>query len=153
MVGTNPAAGSATSTISTEIIPLSFTFSNGVTLDGTTKVAPTIASPIFQSAAFVSGNTQYGDAIQRAEFWNYVSTTSPAYHVFLGQPTVLPTVMISVPQNQGVEFTGSRSGRPIGLISISWFSAQLKNLLGSLHISAQTLPIFLTYNTFLYIHS
>ncbi len=153
MVGTNPAAGSATSTVSTEIIPLSFTFSNGVTLDGTSKVQDTIASPIFQAAKFKSGTTQYGDAIQRAEFWNDVSTSSPTYHVLFGQPTVLATQAIAVPANQGTEFTGSHSGKPIGLISISWLSSHLQNLLVSLHISAQTMPIFLTYNTFLYIHS
>lgn len=150
MVGTNPASGSASSTIPTEIIPLSFTFSNGVTLDGTTKVQSTIASPIFQSAAFKSGTTQYGDAIQRAEFWNYVSTTSSNYHVLFGQPTVLATESIAVPSNQGTELTGSSSHRQIGLIDYSWFSSHLKNLLGSLHISSQVMPIFLTYNTFLY---
>jgi hypothetical protein len=148
MVGTNPAQGSATTTIPTEIIPLRFTFSNGVTLDGTTKVASTEASPIFQAASFKSGYTQYGDAIQRAEF-----SASAGYHVLLGQPTVLPTQSISVPANQGTEFTGSHSGAPIGLISDSWFSSHLKNLLVSMHISPQTLPIFLTYNTLLYIHT
>lgn len=150
MVGTNPAAGSATSTIPTEIIPLSFTFANGVTLDGTTKVQATIASPIFQQASFKSGTTQYGDAIQRANFWNDVSTRSPNYHVLFGQPTVLATESIAVPSNQGTELTGSHSGKQIGLISDSWFSSHLKNVLVSLHISAQTVPIFLTYNTFLY---
>jgi len=153
MVGTNPAQGSATTTVPTEIIPLSFTFSNGVTLDGSTKVSDTEASPIFQSAPFLSGNTQYGDAIQRAEFWNYVSGSSPNYHVLLGQPALLPTQSISVPANQGTEFTGSHSGKSIGLINYSWFSSHLHNLLVSMKISSQTLPIFLTYNTLLYIQT
>ena len=40
MVGTSPWLGSATTTVPTQIIPIALIFSNGVTLDGTTKVAP-----------------------------------------------------------------------------------------------------------------
>jgi hypothetical protein len=138
MVGTKPGAGSATSTIPTEIIPLNFVFSNGVALDGTTKVAQTVNSPIFQSSGFKSGTTQYGDAIQRASFWNAISTTSPNWHVLYAQPHDLGTQTIDVPANQGVEFTRSHSGKPIGLISISWFAAHLQNLLGSMQIDPRT---------------
>ncbi len=153
MVGSAPALGSATTTIPTVIVPLSFTFSNGVTLDGTSQVAPTVASPIFQNASFSSGTTQFGDAMQRAEFWNYVSTVSPGYHVLLGAPTVLATQSYSVPSNLGVEFTGSVSGAPIGLLSYQGFNQKVGNLLVSLHISPGTIPIFLTFDTFLYLQS
>lgn len=153
MIGTDPSLGSATTTIPTEIVPLSFAFSNGVTLDGTSEVANTIASPIFHSASFTSGNTQFGDAMQRAEFWNSVSTVSPGYHVLLGAPTVLATESFSVPANQGFEFTGSVSGQPIGLMSAQWFDQKLGNLLSSLHIGPTTIPIFLTFDTFLYVSS
>lgn len=54
------------------------------------------ASPVFQPASFSSGITQYGDAIQRAEFWGPVSTNGGGYHMLLGQPTVLPTQTITV---------------------------------------------------------
>lgn len=153
MVGTDPSLGSATTTIPTVIVPMSFTFSNGVTLDGTSEVAKTVASPIFQSASFSSGVTQFGDAMQRAEFWNSASTVSPGYHVLLGQPSVLATQSFSVPANQGLEFTGQVSGQPIGLLSYSWFNQRLGNLLVSLHLSPTTIPIFLTFDTFLYISS
>lgn len=153
MVGTDPSAGSVSTTIPVVIIPLNFTFANGVTLDGTTEVASTVASPIFQAASFTSGNTQYGDAMQRAEFWNSVATASPGYHVLLGGPTVLPTQSINVPRNQGIEFTGQTSGQPIGLLSYSWFNARLDNLMVSMHISPTVIPIFITFDTFLYIHS
>src|SRR5579859_6329397 len=150
MAGTNPTAGGGSSTIATEIIPLSFTLSTGQTLDGSTKTNLTIASPIFQSAGFTSGNTQYGDAIMRAEWWS-TGGSSAGYHVLLGQPAILGTVHINVPQNQGIFVLGRRSHAPIGLLDINWFSAQLTQLLGQLHISSTTVPIFLTYNTFLYI--
>lgn len=153
MVGTDPSLGSATTTIPVVIVPLSFTFSNGVSLDGTTEVANTVASPIFQSAHFSSGNTQFGDAMQRAEFWSDVQSVSPNYHVLFGSPTVLATQSYAVPANQGLEFTGSVSGQPIGLLSDQWFTQKLGNLMVSLHISPRTIPIFLTFDTFLYVQS
>jgi len=118
-------------------------------LDGSTKTALTVASPIFQNAQFASGVSQYGDAIQRAEFWT-TGGSNPGYHALLGQPTIMPTQTISVPKNQAVTLVGSVSHRVIGLMSYSWFSSKLKNMLGSMHIDSHTLPIFLVYNTFLY---
>src|SRR5208283_1712135 len=49
-----------------------------------------VASPIFQSYSWTVGgtalgDTQYVDAFQRANWWTYVSTLSPDYHVMLGQ--------------------------------------------------------------------
>lgn len=150
MIGTNPAAGSATTTIQPIIVPISFTFSNGVTLDGSKRVQPALASPIFQNAPFVSGNTQYGDAIQRAEFWNSVSTTSPDYHVLLGKSTVLPTVSINVPKQSGQETTGQASGAPLGLVDINYVYPKVRAMISLMPLSATALPIFLTYNTFFY---
>lgn len=150
MIGSNPAAGSSTTTIRPVIVPISFTFSNGVTLDGSTRVQPAIASPIFQKAQFVSGNTQYGDAIQRAEFWNSVSTTSPNYHVLLNQPTVFPTMSLNVPAQSGQESTGGSTGAPLGLVDINYFYPLVRSAIAMMPLSATTLPIFITYNTFFY---
>lgn len=179
MVGTDPAQGEVTTTIPTVIIPLRFTFAASVdpnfhTLDGTDRVADTVASPVFQDAdigaaanatastppsgvAPVNARpvnepgdvTQVGDAIYRAQ-WGQTGT---GYHVRLGQPTVLPTVSFNVPQNQGLIVIGSRSHAHIGLMDIQWFSTRLNNTLQSLHISSTVLPIFLVNNTFLYISS
>ena len=66
---------------------------------------------------------------------------------------MLPAVSISVPSNQGVLVVGSRSHARIGLMSYSWFSSHLHNLMVSMHIPSTVVPLFLTYNTFLYIHS
>src|SRR6185436_1416487 len=125
MVGTDPSAGNASTTIPTVIIPLSFTFDLSTdptfhTLDGTARVADTVNSPVFQNAdigasanatasappAGVAPNprvvnepsdvTQLGDAIYRAQW----GKTGTGYHVLLGQPTVLPTVSFNVPKNQ-----------------------------------------------------
>src|SRR5260221_32037 len=98
MVGTNPKKGSATTTVPVTIMPLRLTFSNGKAFDGTTKVPETTGSPIFQDAQFISGSTQYGDAIQRAEFWKSVSTTSPNYHVLVGTPKAATALSLAVPK-------------------------------------------------------
>jgi hypothetical protein len=150
MVGTSPFKGSATTTVPTEIIPISLTFSNGVTLDGTSRVATTLASPIFSPFAAQTGTTQFGDAMARGSFYSVVQSRSPDWHVLLGQPTVLPTQNLIVPSDAGIQITGSQTGKPIGLVDITWFSAELQKLLTTLSPSPRSLPIFLTYNSFLF---
>ena len=75
MVGTNPAKGPAVTTIPTLLVPVKVVLSNGAKYDGQQKVNDVLNSPLFRSASFKSGNTQYGDAIQRAEFWKFVSNS------------------------------------------------------------------------------
>ena len=90
------------------------------TLDGSTKVGLTIASPVFQTSdvgaaasatasappSFSAGRTvtepsdvtQVADAVYRAQW----GKTGSGYHVLLGrQPSVLPTQSFTVPQNLG----------------------------------------------------
>lgn len=150
MVGTAPWAGSRTTTVPTQIIPIALIFSNGVALDGTSKVASTVNSPLFQPFASQTGFTQYGDAVSRASFYSVVQQTSPDWHVLLSQPMIFPTHNITVPAEEGFEFTGSASGAPIGIVNMDWFSRELRNLLAALNLDPRTLPIFLTHNSFLF---
>jgi hypothetical protein len=153
MVGTNPATNSTT-TVDVAIIPFDFVFANGDSLDATTKVSNVLGSPNFQDATYTSGTTQYGDAVQRAEFWPAVSTSSSAWHTLINPaPTVYPTQVIQVPQNQATLLVGRVSHRLLALMSASWFSDRLHEAINNLHISSTTLPIILTYDTFLYVHS
>jgi hypothetical protein len=180
MVGTDPSQGNASTTIPTVIIPMNFNFrATGVSLNGSDKVAQTVGSPVFHNAdigaaADAPGSasappqppdtppgvapdprtinepsdvTQLGDAIYRAQF----GKTGSGWHVRLGQPDVAPAVTIDVPKNQGLTVVGSRSHATIGLMSYSWFSSKLKNLLTTMKISPRVLPVFLVNNTFLYI--
>jgi hypothetical protein len=149
MVGTNPKKGSATTSVPVTIVPLRLTFSNGKAFDGTTKVPETTGSPIFQDAKFISGSTQYGDAIQRAEFWNSVSTTSPNYHVLVGTPTIATAVSLVVPKADGATVTDPSSGKTIGIININWFDPQLQSLLISQGFTPNMLPIFLSDDVYL----
>ena len=148
MVGTDPSKGSATTTVPTTIVPLILKFSNGTVFDGTQKVSNTTSSPIFNKAKFSSGTTQYGDAIQRAEFWKLVKVAKN-YHVLVGTPTIATAITITVPAADGKTATDSSTGKTIGIININWFDPQLQNLLVSQHFTANMLPIFLANNVYL----
>lgn len=159
MVGADPALGSATTTVPVEIVPLRFVFSNGAVMDGSSKVQTVLDSPLFHPAPFASGDTQYGDAMLRAQNWAIVSTLSPDWHVLLATPTVLPTQTIVVPQDIGYEFVGNFGtyggatpppdiqDAPIGLVDDTWLADRLHSLSDSLHLDPRTLPIFLADNT------
>ena len=122
MVGTDPKRGSATTTIPTVIIPMRFVFENGLVfdaatdlIDGQTSIQGIINSPLFQNYDFTPGgtdvgNTQYGDAFQRANFWDSVSKRSPDYHVLLGQPTIAPSYQLFVPNNKFTLYAEGNGG-------------------------------------------
>ena len=153
MVGTNPSSNSTT-TVDVAIIPFDFQFTDGTVLAGSSKVANVLGSPNFQDAVYSSGNTQFADAVQRAEFWSAVSTTSSQWHTLIStSPTVYPTQVIQVPQGQATVVVGKVSHLHLALMSISWFSDRLHEAINDLHISSTTLPIILVYDTFLYQHS
>jgi hypothetical protein len=162
MVGTAPSTNSST-TVPVVIIPIKIVISakHGstttydpatVVFNGRSVVANTVASPLFDSTttyiqgAVNVGKTQYIDAFQRANFWGTVQNEN-SYHLLLGGPTVLPEQTLSPPSNYGK--LGSVFGFTAGLVDINWFDAQINNLITKLGISANTLPIFLTYDVYL----
>jgi hypothetical protein len=152
IVGTDPSLGANTTTVPTILVPLKFIFPNTgqPTLDGTNVIARAQNSPIFLTTDYTTGGTdlgltQYGDAIQRAEFWN-LPGFSQDYHVLLGTPTIAATQTFLVPAGQGTAFR-SRSGGLAGVLSESYFAAVLASLLPS--YTANQLPMFTTDNVFL----
>ena len=149
MVGANPAGGTST-TITNEIIPLRFVFADGTVYDGNKNLANVLNSPVYKPSSYnpayeTGAATQYGDAAQRATF---NASASSNYHVLLGAPSILPTQTITVPADQGVEYSGV-----VAFANLKWFNAQLQNLLGQMHIDPTTLPIFLTDSVLLQIPS
>lgn len=147
MVGKDPSKGSSTTKVDTLLIPVKLTLSDGTVYDGASKAKKVTNSPIFKNTSFSSGNTQYGDAIQRAEFWKYVSKKSPKYHVLLNAPTQKSTFSISVPADKGSNLT-LKSGKVVAGVDINFLDAQFVAYMQAHHVSPKTLPIFLTYDTF-----
>jgi len=157
IVGTDPSRGPNTTIIPTVLVPLKFIFPNkgNPVLDGSNVIAATQNSPIFQSADYTAksvdlGNTQYGDALQRAEFWN-LHGFSGDYHVLLGPPALAPTVTITVPppnngKNSGNAFPLAGGGF-VGVLDPAFFNQVLNGLLPA--YTAHELPIFVTDNVYL----
>ena len=131
------------------------------TFDGTNKLSQTEASPVFTDSVYptdLGGDTgQLGDVYMRAQFSKIASN----YHVKLDY-TVAPTQTLDVPAAKGIAYErpvsqwrrthGLQTNTDLtGLAEVNWFSTQLQSLMGSMQISATTVPIFLTDNVLLYI--
>jgi len=145
MVGSAPSSNTST-TIPVHIIPVNLTVNyNGVTSqwNGSDAVAQTVASPLFKKANFTSGNTQYVDAIQRAEFFSQITSK---YHVLLGKPTVEAPLALTVPAGLAVTATTS-SGLNIAVVDLTWYDTHLQSTLNSRGESTQGITIFLSHNT------
>ena len=152
IVGTDPSLGANTTTIPVVLVPLKFIFPNAgnPTLDGSNVITSIQNSPIFQTADYTVGSvdlgvTQFGDALQRAQFWN-VPGFSNNYHVLLGTPSVAPTITLSVPAGEGNAFALSAGGF-MGVLDTDYFNSILAGLIGS--YTADRLPIFVTDNVYL----
>jgi hypothetical protein len=149
IVGTNPALGAATTTIPTVLVPLKFIFPNA-TLDGNNVLAAFEHSPIFETADYKVGSvdlgvTQYGDALQRAEFWN-LPGFSQGYHVLLGTPSIAGTVALIVPPAVGNAYALAGGGS-LGVLDTNYFESILSSLITS--YTANQLPVFVTDNVYL----
>src|SRR5579859_2894250 len=143
MVGNAPSTNSS-ATIPVNIIPVNLTVNyNGVTSqwNGTDVVAATVNSPLFKKANFTSGNTQYVDAIQRAEFFSQISSK---YHVLLGKPNVMAPLNLTAPAGLAVTATTS-SGLHIAVVDLTWYDSHLQSALQG--TSTKAITIFLSHNT------
>jgi hypothetical protein len=149
MVGTPPSSSSA-ATVSAVIIPVKIVLSNGTTFDPSGIESKVTASPIFSSGVdFTSGGvdfgkTQYIDAFQRANFYGVGHS---GFGLLLSGPTVKPLQTLNVPKRSGG--TGIVFGFRAGLVDINYFDAQAHILLTNLGITANTFPIFVTYDVYL----
>jgi hypothetical protein len=148
-IGANPS--SATSeTIPIYLIPLKMTF--GKTKEDATSIIPSIeASPVFTPTDFKFGGvdlgtTQYEDAFAKANVYS-IGGSASGYHVLLGTPTVTKTETLKVPSNQGG--VQSEFGVTAILASINWFDPKINALITKLKIPTNSLPIFVTTQTYL----
>jgi len=94
---------------------------------------------------------QFGDAVQRAEFWPFVSGASPSWHTLLdstrrfirpGDPGAAGPAVLLIRKRFAQGFRADELLLVFGSVN---------EAINSLHIAPTTLPVVLTYNTFLYI--
>ncbi len=155
--GKAPSANTTT-TIPVYIIPIKLTYGSTTTdptaadYTGKSPVQNTLASPIFNAGIdYIQGgtnvgNTQYEDAYQRANLWGKVKTYTNS-HTLLGTPTVKPVQSLTVPTNEGTVAT--EFGVKVIVANINWIDPKFTGMLTSLGIPANSLPIFVTTQTYL----
>jgi hypothetical protein len=153
MAGDDPKQGGTTK-IGTSLVTIQFFFDefsdmngNNIVLDASTVTQQFLNGPNFQSAAYATGNTQFSDSVQRAEFFNAMK---PGWHTLLGKPRVLPTVQIEVPAGLSFVFQAGQGGPYFALIDDGFFVSQLNTILQFEQYELDELAIVLTRNALFY---
>jgi hypothetical protein len=166
-VGGTPQSKGKTTTIRNQIIPISITLplmtvddtghlvntGEEFTLDGSSKVPLTVASPIFQPASFAvpsaAGVTQWGDAMQRTTFFGSLQPNTSGWHVLLDRPRIQATVVTAdFFDGFAIDF---RDGTPIfAFVAGEFIDGIIASYLATQPIDADEVPIFATYNALLF---
>lgn len=110
-------------------------------------------SPIYFGNTFM-GNTQYIDALQRAEFYGALGSNLNNYHVLFDPVQVARPIAINVPANEGLAFSpqatlGGGCGE-VQVLDLNWFDSYINGTLlpqlASEGMTPGTIPVFLLYN-------
>lgn len=154
MVGQDPHR-LGTTMIDTSYVPISFFFDEFVDQNGNNIVIDMgpindeiLHSPNFEAFPYTSGNTQFGDAVQRAEFFSTVKNAPSfvAWHTLLERPRILTPVQVEVPFFSSLVFQ-TPDGSFVALIDINFMNSQLNTLLQTEGVRTTELPLFVTRNT------
>lgn len=158
MVGTDPMKGSATTNIPVVVIPIAFNFGDGVILspdvgacgDSESVTQRVMESPVITNVAWEDegtpiGTTQFGDAFQRANFWQIISTQAPDYHVMLYPVNLAPTQTYPPPADATLS-ENPVCLTPVANISTADMNFIVQQAISALQIPPDTLAVFLTYN-------
>jgi chitinase len=148
IAGKDPEAG-GTTTIPTVVVPLNLSFDARGGLGGRKaqmnaerSLREVLRSPIFQVFPFSTGKTQYGDAVQRAEFYGAAAKTG--WHTLLGQPHVAPPVQIEIPVANGYVLHSRRTGKSLAVVDLDFVQKQLFQHLSSMGAGPDKLVIAVT---------
>ena len=154
IVGRSPEQGGAT-TIATALIPVTLVFDGYKNKSGSplaigpgADVKNVLASPIFQKFPFATGDTQYADAIQRAEF--YKEAVANDWHTLLATPHLFPALQIEIPAADGYVLTSKRTGRSLAIVDRNFVLRQFFHQISRLPIPPSTLVIALAKNADFY---
>jgi chitinase len=125
VVGRAPEQG-GTTTIPTALVPLALSFQSAgktIVMEPGASVAQVVHSPVFTPYAFATGTTQYGDALQRAEFWQ--PDGAKDWHTLLAQPTVAAPLRIAIPPDRGYLLTSRRTGKTLAIVDLDYVQGEL----------------------------
>ncbi len=150
IAGREPASG-GTTTIPTVVVPLSLSLNASAghkavfTAEG--AVSEVLESPIFENFPFATGDTQYGDAVQRAEFYKAAKTE---WHTLLGHPQLAPPIQIEIPVANGYVLHSRKTGKSLAVVDLDFVQKQLFQQLASTGAAPDKLVIALTRNVAFY---
>ena len=152
MVGGDPLRGGETR-VNTVAIPLNFFFEEWLDAKGnpvSISVGPvlqrTLTSPDFVKSSYSTGTGQFGDAVQRAEFYNVMKDN---WHTTLNPPRRIAPITIVVPFGQSQVYQ-LPDGTYIATLNGDFFNSHLSTLLQAVGLRPTELPLFLSNNVFLY---
>ena len=147
LLGTDPAAGPATTVIPTLLVPIRITVSdflvNGqaLVLDATPQMADVEHSPIFTPAKFDTGTLQFADAMLHAEF----QQAPKGWHL-LFKPSIAPTINVTAPAG-AVQVLRAKTGKYVGIINNGNFlNGPINNVLTKGSTAAEYV-VFVSYNS------
>jgi chitinase len=147
LAGRSPQLG-GTTTIPTVLVPLSLRFDaytnkagNTLVMSAAADVPRVVASPIFQEFGFATGDTQYGDAVERAEF--YPEAVAKRWHTLLGQPRITPPLRIEIPAADGYVLSSKAVGNSLAVVDLEFVQKELFKNLGNIQVHSDELVIAL----------
>ena len=141
MAGTNPATGQS-SKITVNFIPLTLEMGDGSFFESVDTTYHMADSPLFNSNTYATGDGQFIDAEQRAQFWN----TMPAdrnWH-FLLDSMVSPEEILKVPDDYGLVIK-FRSGQKLAVVDTNYFAYVLESIVAK-HPNYNALVMATTHN-------
>jgi chitinase len=152
VVGSKPQAGGTTQ-IPTQLIPISL-FLEGyadedggaVVLDPSPIVGRVRNSPNFRPAPYQTGNTQFADAVQRAQFFG---TMAQDWHTLLASPQVLKRLNVVVPRGQARVYRNPDTGVVFAVVDSAFFISHLNTIVQMADLHPDALAILLTNNVLL----
>jgi hypothetical protein len=156
MMGRRPQAGGTTE-INTSYLAISFFFDefvdqngNNIVIDATGNTKNLLNGPDFERFPYTTGNTQFSDAVQRAEFFNVMKDPNEdgaeqAWHTLLESPRQFNPITVEVPFGSSLVFSDGTNF--FAFVDINFMNSQLNTLVQTENIRVDELPLFVTHNT------
>ena len=149
MVGGDPKRGGTTH-VHTSVLPVSLIFDEFADANGNPLVIhvgpvvqPFATSPNFLNAPYGTGNTQFSDAVQRAEFWNVMGD---GWHTMLERPRMLKEITMEIPVGAAKVFQLSGGGELFTLLDANFFISQFTTIQQLADFRIDELPVMITSN-------
>lgn len=152
VVGAMPQAGGTTQ-IPTQIISVPLLFDEFLDADGEPIVLDPgpimtriLGSPNFHTFSYQTGLTQFGDAVQRAQFFRSMGQD---WHTLLQPPQILKPVVIEVPRGMAKVYRNPSTGVVYAVVDANFFVSQLNTIVQLEELRPDSLALIVTSNVFL----